>query len=43
MKKFTKVKMVKTPIGVQYLVEWFYELHGQRYLADWAILNSLKW
>lgn len=42
MRKFMKIKMVKTALGAQYLLEWWYELNGHRYLADWTIKNSLR-
>lgn len=42
MRKFMKIKMVKTPLGAQYLLEWWYEFNGYRYLADWTIKNSLR-
>jgi hypothetical protein len=37
-----KIKMVKTALGAQYLLEWWYEFNGHKYLADWKIKNSLR-
>ena len=42
MRKFMKIKMVKTALGAQYLLEWWYEFNNHRYLADWTIQNSLR-
>lgn len=42
MEKFMKVKMVKTPIGRQFVLEWWYRFNGVPYLVDCAIVNDLK-
>ena len=42
MKKFMKVKMVKSPIGRQFLLEWWYQFNGVNHLVDFKIVNDLK-
>jgi len=42
MKKFMKVKMVKTVIGRQFIVESWYQFNGTNHLVDRKIVNDLK-
>jgi hypothetical protein len=42
MKKFMKIKMVKSPIGRQFLLEWWYQVNGVNHLVDSQIVNDLK-
>jgi hypothetical protein len=42
MKKFMKVKMVKTVIGAQFILEWWYQLNGNNHLVNRKIVNDLK-
>lgn len=42
MKKFMKVKMVKTVIGRQFIIESWYQFNGINHLVDRKIVNDLK-
>lgn len=42
MEKFMKVKMVKTPVGRQFILEWWYRFNGVPYMVDFRIVNDLK-
>ena len=42
MEKFMKVKMVKTPVSRQYILEWWYRFNGVPYMVDFRIVKELK-